>query len=470
MSTDLYGVRVLDVAADASRARFRVFVVYYDAEGRTHPPLPDDPGFFLHELWGAMRFEPITALHPLRMINVDQILDEDWLATNAHRYVRRVDRVTTRNLPVADGDWARLHDFYYERDGGWPDEDLLVQADYDVEVTDPRWLETLTPGRGWATAGYPILSDQVLEADAPTVLDLREPAVTLDPFRGGRTDDGTPSDLAFSDDGKYLAVTNQGCELVVFRTDDWSEHLRVKESPLWGQDIQWVPGTHRITGRIIEGGGAADADAPTRAHDVDTGAEVDVPPQPREARSRTGRHRADTGFGRHRADGGYGGFTGYGAWVDVLSSSGEARLLHLPRGKAWAGRVSFTADENRMFVPQGQDVHVLDLANGEVLKTITGAGGQAAIVRPDGAYLAVGRRNPIRKSYETELIDLWRVSDGALLMRCRAQGTDVGALAWSPDGSMLAAVVFTGRQGYEGDIRIYRAGRPVEPPEEVSPG
>jgi hypothetical protein len=110
MSTDLYGVRVLDVAADASRVRFRVFLVYYDTDSRTHPPLPDDPGFFLQELWGAMRFEPITALHPLRMVGLEQLLDEDWLATNAHRYVRRVDRVATRNFPVADGDWERLHD------------------------------------------------------------------------------------------------------------------------------------------------------------------------------------------------------------------------------------------------------------------------------------------------------------------------------------------------------------------------
>src|SRR5690242_14133353 len=101
--------------------------------------------------------------------------------------------------------------------------------------------------------------------------------------------------------------------------------------------IWWVPGTHQITKRVRWGGGEMDDDAPTRAYDVDSGAEVDIPPQPREDRSRTGRYRADTGFGRYRADGGYGGFTGYGAWVDVLCSSGASpRRLHLPRGKARA--------------------------------------------------------------------------------------------------------------------------------------
>ncbi|GAA3753862.1 hypothetical protein GCM10022225_43270 [Plantactinospora mayteni] len=462
MSTDLYGLRVLDVAPDELRVSFRVFVVYYDTGGKTHAPIPDDPSFFLHELWGAQRFEPVTTPHPLRMVSVKQILDEDWSAANAHRYVRRVDRVATRNHPVADDDWAHLHDFYYERAGGWSDEDLLVQADFDVWVTDPRWLETLTPGRSWATTSYPIITDQVLEADAPTVLDLREPALTLNPFPGGSGDAGTPSDVAFSDDGRYLAVTSQACELVVFRTDDWTEHVRIPDSELWGQDIQWVPGTHQLTKRLVEGGD----EAPTRAYDVDTGTEVDVAPQPRMFRSRTGRYRADSGFGRHRADGGYGGFTGYGAWVDVLTSSGESRLLHLPRGKKYVGSVSFSADERRMFVGQGKDVHVLDPEDGRLLATVSGLR-PGAIVRPDGAYLAaVGRSSSFPDNPEDKLIDLWRVSDGALLMSCRSGGGYVTP-TWSPDGSTLATSVVTGSQGYGGEIRVYRAGPPVEPPEEV---
>ncbi|MES4901280.1 MULTISPECIES: tetratricopeptide repeat protein [unclassified Streptomyces] len=469
MSTDLYGIRVLDVAPDESRVRFRVFVVYYDTGSRTHAPLPDDPSFFFSLLWEAAQRLPIASLHPLRMVPVDEILDSEWVAAHTHRFVRRVERIATRNHPVAEADWQRLHDFYYERDGRWKDEDLLAQADYDVEVTDARWLGSLSAGHGWASTFYAITADQVLEEDAPTVLDLRRPAVTLDPFPDEDSDEGTPSDLAFSDDGRYLAVTSQACELVVFRTDDWSEHVRVPFSALWGQDIQWVPGTHQITKRVRWGGGDMDDDAATRAYDVDSGAEVDVPPQPREVRSRTGRYRADVGFGRYRADGGYGGFTGYGAWVDVLCSSGASpRRLHLPRGKARAGSVSFTGDETRMFVGQGSDVHILDPETGRVLTTLTGIRSDA-IVRPDGAYLvAGGGKGPSADEFEAdERIDLWRVRDGALLMRCRTGGESLPALAWSPDGSMLAVSVITGSQGYGGEFRIYRAGAPVEPPEEV---
>lgn len=451
MSTDLYDVRVLDVAPDELRARLRVFVVYYDTHDRSHAPIPDDPSFFFQILWEAARNQPITSLHPLRMVGTDEIRDPEWVAAHSHRYVRRIQQVALRNHPVADDGWARLHDFYHERNGKWRDEDLLVQADYDVKVTDPRWLESLSPGDSWATTSYPMESDQVLADDAPAVLDLREPAVTLGLFPGGETDDGTPSDLVFSDDGQYLAVTSQACELVVLHTDDWSEHARIKDSSLWGQDIQWVPGTHQITMRVIEGGGEEDDNAPTRAYDIDAGTEVDVPPQPREARSHTGRYRADGG----------GGYTGYGAWVDVLSSSGESRRLRLPRGKAHVTSVSFTSAETRMFVGQGNDVHVLDLESGCVSDTITGIGCHA-IVRPDGAYLAAAGDG--QSASGGKWIDLWRVSDGARLMRCRSGGRYLPALGWSPDGSMLAVSVITGDQGYGGEVRIYRAGPHVETP------
>jgi hypothetical protein len=162
MATDLYGIRVLDVAPDELRVRFRVFVVYYDTESRTHAPLPDDPSFFFSLLREAARRLPIATPHPLRMVDVYEVLDSDWLAAHTHRYVRRIERIATLNHPVAEADWQRLHDFYYERDGRWEHEDLLAQADYDVEVTDARWLESLSPGHGWATASYPITAAAAL--------------------------------------------------------------------------------------------------------------------------------------------------------------------------------------------------------------------------------------------------------------------------------------------------------------------
>lgn len=388
MSTHLYAVRVLAVAPDELRARFRVFVTYYDAQYRGHALLPGDPSFFFQILWEAGRRQPAAPSPLLRKVGVNEIRDPGWLAAESHRYVRRVQQTVLRNHPVSGQDWTRLEDFYWDRDGELSDADLLVQADYDVTVTDPRWLETLSPGDIWNTASDAILSDQVLTDDAPVVLDLREPEVILAPFPGGETAESTPGDLAFSDDGRYLAVTNQACQLVLFRTDDWSEHARIEDGSLWGQGIQWVPGTHQITGRDIEGDGERDGGAPARAYDVGTGTEVDLPRQQRrEARSRTGPHGDD--------------------------------------GRA---------------------------------------------VRPDGAYYVATSGGGVSAGEpENEQIDLWRVSDRALLMRCRSGGRHVGGLSWSPDGGTLAASVLTGHRVYGAEVRIYHAGPPLEAPLEEGP-
>ncbi|MFW6723242.1 hypothetical protein ACHZ98_24380 [Streptomyces sp. MAR4 CNY-716] len=39
------------------------------------------------------------------------------------------------------------------------DEELLVQAEYDVRVTDPRWLEQLSVGDARDTASYRMAAD-----------------------------------------------------------------------------------------------------------------------------------------------------------------------------------------------------------------------------------------------------------------------------------------------------------------------
>ncbi|WAP60426.1 hypothetical protein [Streptomyces sp. S465] len=61
--------------------------------------------------------------------------------------------VTVRNHPLSEADWKHFdtlqEEGIHQRDGGWPDERLLVQADYEVQVTDRRWLEHLRPGLSW---------------------------------------------------------------------------------------------------------------------------------------------------------------------------------------------------------------------------------------------------------------------------------------------------------------------------------
>ncbi|MFV2174103.1 tetratricopeptide repeat protein [Actinomadura sp. LOL_016] len=452
MSTDLYGARVLDVAPGEARARFRIFVVYYDVASRDHAPLPDDDvGFFFRLLWEAAHDRPITRWHALQAVPLDDFLEPDWVDANAHRYVTRVERVASLNHPVGDDGWDGLHDFYYERDGGWAGEERLVQADYDVHVTDPRWLDSLEAGYSWGTTVYVSEADQVTEADAPAVVDLRRAARVLDPFPGGERDETTPSDLAFSDDGEYLAVTSQDCELVVYRTADWTEHTRIPHDGRvpWGQDIQWVPETRLLTKRVLE----RSSEPPTTAYDVDAGALVDVPPQPGEARSRTGRYRVDLGYEGH---------------LDFAAEGAPARRLDLPGGRRPVQSASFTADETRAFVGKWPDVHVLDPADGTVLDTLTGVRSSSEqVVRPDGSHLAAAGT---ADSTGPSTIDLWRVDDGRLLMRCRPKGHYyVSHLAWSPDGRTLAASLIESRHGYGGTVHLFEPGPPVTVPEAERP-
>ncbi|MDA2813233.1 tetratricopeptide repeat protein [Nocardiopsis sp. RSe5-2] len=155
MSTDLFGVRVLDLDPERRRVRFRVFVTYYEPSWGTGDLLPDHPTFFCRLLWeAAERFTPHRFGPMTDVVTIDEFLDEWWVECNTHRFVVGVERVAERNHPVDDDDFDRLAMFYYERDGGWQDEERLAQADYDVHVTDARWIESLRIGQSWGTTSY----------------------------------------------------------------------------------------------------------------------------------------------------------------------------------------------------------------------------------------------------------------------------------------------------------------------------
>lgn len=162
MSTDLYGVRVLALPGGEQRVRLRVFTVYYDIfsgdDGqveRIEPlPPPDDASFFLRILWdeGDTRFGGGGPIGDA--ITVDQICDESWVDANTARFIARVHQLAVRNSPPRQQDWPRIRPFHYERGGRWDDEDLLVQADYDLLVSDRQWIGHLTEGQSWGTTSY----------------------------------------------------------------------------------------------------------------------------------------------------------------------------------------------------------------------------------------------------------------------------------------------------------------------------
>ncbi|MFC4015137.1 pentapeptide repeat-containing protein [Nonomuraea purpurea] len=427
MSTDLYGVRVLSADPARLEAHLRVFVVYYDTEIRGYAPPEPDPGFFLPLLWEAGRQDsPLGAA-----VTVDQVLDDEWLAEHARWFVSGVEQTAVRNLPPSEEDWAHLHDFYYERKGGWSDEDRLVQADFLVRVTQSRWIEHLRPGTAWGSTFYPVGADHPRPDEWPHVPDLRHPATVLSPF------EEEPQELACSDDGRYLAVAYEG-DLVIYDTGDWSEHARVAlATGTFGQRLMWVPGRPVVTVMHREAGGQ-------HAYDVAARATVEVPVEPGHTRSRTGRYRVEHGVGS--------GITFVG--------EGEPRNLQI-EGTTYVDAVAFTADESRLFAAGlRHHVYVLDPSAERVLDTFdVGFHMVSALaVSPDGAYLAVA--GIPHEHVETCELRVYRVSDRQVVTWYR-MGQSVRPLEWAPDGRWLAAIVMEERRCA---LRIMPVGLPERSP------
>lgn len=144
MSTDLYRVRVLALDPAKRTVTFRVFLVYYDWSG-----VPTDPSFFFRILWDEadVRFGGGGPLG--HEVSLDQFLDEQWVDENTHRFVERVTRLSLRNDPMPED--QKPGTFVYEK---FKNEDVLTQGDYEVVVTDPRWLAHLKVKQTWQTTSY----------------------------------------------------------------------------------------------------------------------------------------------------------------------------------------------------------------------------------------------------------------------------------------------------------------------------
>lgn len=435
LSTDLYRVRVLSLDPAERRVRFRVFVVDYDTANRHHHPLPDDPSFFLRILG-----ERTDDRGPLADLVSLFRADEAWVDENTWRFVADVARTETRNFPVRDEDWASYADFYQARAGRWQDEERLVQADYDVRVTDARWLAHLVTGESWGTTSYPTRADRLKESDLGRVPDLRAPIRTLALFSGKQREAGTPGDLAFSDDGRWLAVTSDANEIVVIDPESGAERVRVDTGLGLFSTLMWAPGQSVVVLKP-----SSLRKGPTQwAYDVEAGKnQAKLPEQGGRTRSRSGRYRVT--YGREKG-------------LGFLASSGEGdapatEAIGIP--VSFEGSedmiveaVAFTADETRAFAGgMGNGVIVVDPAHRVVVARLPFVGRIRALAcSPDGAYLAVAELEG--------RLSVVRTSDGYFVTGKRI-GAYTGPVAWSPDGRWLAVNVVTGVDGYGGETRMF---------------
>ncbi|WBB64170.1 hypothetical protein O7599_17355 [Streptomyces sp. WMMC500] len=466
--TDLYGVRVLAVDLPRRRIRLRTTVIYYDRG--SHAPLTDDASFFLRVFGERADGAPLGDV-----LTQDQRLDETWVDAHTRFFVESVERVATRHHPLTDEEVDELLDD--EDRGGFPweeqprfgemtpeaaadlvlSEETNVGADYDVVVTDPRWIEHLTAGDWWRTASYPTHADRPLAGEAGAIPDLRRPAAVLTPFGG----DDEPRHLAFSDDSRFLAVTSEEGELVVYETAGWRERLRARADDYVSPWLMWVPGEPVVTLRHHE-----DL-RPQVAYDAVRDTPVEAPPQSGRLRSPTGRYRTEWVSGPA---------------VGLLSPAGETRVVALDgSGDEEDGEpgpvapdpyeaVAFSADESRMFVGRGSRVYVVDPADGRILEVIGNEGIEIRSLRvsPGGDHLAISGESAGRLE-----VLIRRVGDHRVVTR-HAIGRgwyplQSYELAWSPDGRWLAAGVRSVEvkddwEAKGGETHLFPVGLSTQPP------
>ncbi len=422
MSTDLYGVRVLDVDNASRRVRFTIFVVYYDTAAEYHQPLLDEPSFFvrfLDEPYGSG-----TAL-----ADEQRLLDEDWVDSNAWRFIESVTRLATRNEPVTD--WAAYADFYYEREGTWENEDKLVQADFDVVFTDVKWMAHFQKGNSWGTTAYPTQAD--LPGRAAEVLpDLRREVRHIVPFSGER-EEATPEDVMFTSDGKLLAVISQAGAVVVYDTATWAETMRGQIATTWAQ-AEILPNSHVLVVRDGDAGQVAGWNA-------ETGESVSIELPPGLARSPSGLFR---------------GFYGREAGLQLYDEQGTA--LHVIGPDQHIERAAFHPnDEVVATVGMEPEITFWRISDGAPLRTLSLEAKRVMFLgwSPDGRWLSLS---------DGDVASVLDGETGIVTRRSKRRGGIPIEMAWS---ERYVASLWVGEMGYGGYVAIFEIGASETKPETI---
>ncbi|KDO21218.1 hypothetical protein SPRG_13718 [Saprolegnia parasitica CBS 223.65] len=183
MATKLYRVRVVRVhrgkciVVSCTCLLFRVYNIYYDG-GRT---VPSDASFFVFLLdddrflfrsyanVGPNSVFP-SANEPFAIATNGHRLNPAWMKAKAHAFVKRVER-TAYSPSTLETNPA----FVYS---GYQQERQLEQGVYEVEYTDPKWIEHCKVGHVWQTCCFDMLHSM------PIVISRIEPTTKLKTSRG----------------------------------------------------------------------------------------------------------------------------------------------------------------------------------------------------------------------------------------------------------------------------------------------
>ncbi|NUU20584.1 MAG: hypothetical protein HOV68_03565, partial [Streptomycetaceae bacterium] len=240
-------------------------------------------------------------------------------------------------------------------------------------------------------------------------------------------------ELAYSDDGKYLAASSWNGLVWVYDAADWSEVAHMNAGDWIVAMPMWVPGEHVLT--LKSYGKLSDPDPQEQwAFDVRTGQETTAPYQFGHLRSHDGVHRVtpngldEGGYDLHETD---------ALPQRTISHAGTWDPIQCK---------AFSADGTKLFLGAQQNLYVVDPVTARVTDKVMDATGRFfdLAASPDGSYLAAASFSrkldylgPFGEKRPHELC-VWRTADRKIILG-RQMETYIDALAWSPDGRRLVA-------------------------------
>lgn len=407
MSTDLFGLRVLDVDPTARRLTLRVLVVTLDVAHRRHRRPPLDPSFYLQVLGELGVLDESW--------DEDALCDEDRIRSEAWRSVAAVEVLRVANHPLqTEADWAERADFHHLRGGRWADEARLPQQDVVVTLRVGHALDGVRPGHAWATASYELQADDVRPAEPLPDLRalLRRPGhAPFDPEEPPRAAVWTQAGLGVLGDLGTLTLLDPDTGEAAWstQTEGWARRLASWRDRLVTEDPD---------------------EGLLEAFSLASGDPLPAPPALAPPVAGWRLRTAGSSLTAHHED-------------------GRSVELRLPDGVAQAAAV----------LPGGSGVLATTTARSLVRFALPGGGVAQVVpleasapqlaVHPGGAFVALSLTPPGPGS----ALGILRLQSGTWARTAHLASGWVDAPAWSPDGRRLAVLVLSPDE-QSGEIKV----------------
>lgn len=439
MSTDLYGIRVLNTKPETCKVTVKVFVVYYDVSFKNHQPLPKDHSFFFRILWdkGDTRF---GAGGPIgEEVTVDQKCDEVWVDNNSFRFIKNVEQLSTMNFPVED--YSGYADFYYERNGVWEDEDKLVQATYEIEVTNAKYIKHLREGMSWGTTSYETQAWRIDHANQDKLPDITKPIIQLNPFKEKSQESGTLEDVLFSEDNSLFFVLSTAGEIACYQTADWTEIWR-QDTEIWFGRLEYHP-----TKKLIW---VQDNSRKEKVIFNFFGEIVKEKIWPEQDKSLYQTFRSPSG--NYFLD------TNYGEKLAVYDAEGNLLWEYESESKGELFTVFFSNEDQLLLSERPPDIFkIFDLPTGKILTSLSISAPTNRInIDPTGRFIS------FRDRRSTKIVEVVTEQTVFEYGTWPYNGDFLGQFIWSPS-NIMGAIITTGEgarrnNGYGGYVTIYPIG------------